>query len=162
MSCFEFRNVNPKGAYAKDCVKRAITTAANMDYHQVALELNRFRKITGACKFNSGDNPVRYVQEVLGAKRLSFPATKGSPRMTGIMFSCSHPTGSYILRMAGHWSACVNGKIIDTWDCSEKCVYLAWEIPIPNPTHKGKTTPIPTAPRTVKQLLNYTKTSTRR
>ena len=46
--------------------------------------------------------------------------------MDGERFCKKFPNGSYILRMAGHWSACVDGVIYDTWDCSEKCVYNAW------------------------------------
>ena len=48
--------------------------------------------------------------------------------MNGIMFCATHPKGRYILNMAGHWSCCVDGIIYDTWDCSEKCVYTAYEI----------------------------------
>lgn len=43
-------------------------------------------------------------------------------------FCNPHPTGSYILRMAGHLSSCVDGVILDTWDCRDKCVYNAYKV----------------------------------
>lgn len=123
---YKFLNVHPKGLLVGDCVKRAITTTTGMDYYQVQRELNRFKKVTGAARFNSDRNHVKYVEQVLKAKKISFPAIKGQPRMNGERFCKKFPNGSYILRMAGHWSACVDGVIYDTWDCSEKCVYNAW------------------------------------
>lgn len=126
---YQFYNAHPKGLIVGDCVKRAISKAANMDYHQVQLELNRYKKVTGARYFNSDRNPDRYVSEVLKAQKLSFPAQKGKPRMNGIRFCQSYAKGSYILQMAGHWSCCIDGVIYDTWDCSEKCVYTAWKLP---------------------------------
>ena len=112
----------------RDCVKRAITLTTGMDYNEVSRELNRFKKITGAKNFNSDRNCDKYVEQVLNAKKISFPAIKGVPRMNGERFCKEFPIGSYILRMAGHWTTCVNGVIYDTWNCSEKCVYNAWLI----------------------------------
>lgn len=126
---FQYFNAHPKGLIVPDCVKRAISKAAEMDYHQVQLELNRYKKVTGAKYFNSDRNPDKYVQNVLKGVKLSFPAEKGKPRMNGERFCSAYPRGKYILQMAGHWTACVNGVIFDTWDCSEKCVYTAWRLP---------------------------------
>ena len=125
---FQYYNAHPKGLLVPDCVKRAISKAANMDYHQVQLELNRYKKITGAKEFNSDRNPDKYVMNVLKGVRLSFPAEKGKPRMNGERFCKAFPKGRYILQMAGHWSCCVDGVIYDTWDCSEKCVYTAYKM----------------------------------
>lgn len=125
---FKFYNAHPKGLRVNDCVKRAIAKATDMDYMEVSRELNRYKKITGAKAYNSDRNCFKYVENVLKAKKLSFPAEKGKSRMNGIMFCATHPKGRYILNMAGHWSCCVDGVIYDTWDCSEKCVYTAYEI----------------------------------
>ena len=48
--------------------------------------------------------------------------------MNGHKVAETHPTGSYILRMAGHLSSCVDGVILDTWDCRDKCVYNAYKV----------------------------------
>lgn len=125
---YQFLNVHPEGKFVPDCVKRAITTAAQMDYHEVQLELNRHKKLTGAKTFNEDKNWKSYIENVLNGTKLSFPATKGRPRMNGERFCKAYPRGRYILNMAGHLSCCVDGIIYDSWDCSEKCVYTAYEI----------------------------------
>lgn len=126
---YQFYNAHPQGKIVRDCVKRAISKAANMDYHEVSLLLNRQKKITGAKKFNIDKNYQSFIENVLEGFKISFPAVAGKPRMNGERFCRAYPRGAYILRMAGHLTACVNGVIYDTWDCSDKCVYTAWEIP---------------------------------
>lgn len=144
---YQFYNAHPKGLTVGDCVKRAITLASGMNYMDVQRELNRHKKITGAKAFNSDYNPHHYVETVLKAKKLSFPAVKGQRRMNGERFCKAYPKGSYILTMANHWSCCIDGIIYDTWDCSDKCVYTAYafgpyeEAPLKNsyvvkPSHK--------------------------
>lgn len=128
MTNYKFYNAHPEGKRVGDCVKRAITLVAQMDYHQVQLELNRFKKITGAKSYNSNHNPHKYCENVLLMEKLSFPATKGKDRMNGDRFTKAFPKGRYILNMAGHWTACVDGIIYDTWDCRDKCVYTAYRM----------------------------------
>ena len=125
---YQFLNVHPEGKFVADCVKRAITTAAEMDYHEVQLELNRHKRITGAKTFNEDRNWKSYLMNVLNASWTPFPATKGMPRMNGERFCKSHPKGRYVLSMAGHLSCCVDGVIYDTWDCQSKTVYGAYQI----------------------------------
>ena len=125
---YEFLNVHPKGLRVGDCVKRAITTATGMDYMEVQRELNRYKKVSGCSKFNENKNWKGYVENVLHGQKMSFQAVQGNPRMNGERFCGEFPKGNYILRMAGHLSCCIDGVIYDTWDCSDKCVYNAWEI----------------------------------
>lgn len=100
-----------------------------MDYSEVSRQLNRYKKVTGAKVFNDLHNNAQpYIEKVLGGKPISFPAVKGSPRMNGERFCNNYPSGRYILQMANHLTACVDGVIYDTWDCSDKCVYRAWGI----------------------------------
>lgn len=125
---YQFYNAHPKGLDVGDCVKRAISKTTGMDYMDVQRALNRYKKVTGAKSFNSDRNCDKYVEEVLKAHKLSFPARAGQKRMNGQRFCESYSKGHYILRMAGHWTACIDGVIYDTWDCSDKCVYNAWLI----------------------------------
>ena len=125
---YTYYNAHPKGLSVADCVKRAITVAAQMDYMEVQRELNRYKKITGAKAFNSDYNPHKYVENVLHGVKMSFPAEKGKPRMNGQRFCESYKKGRYILNMAGHWSCCIDGVIYDTWDCSLKTVYTAYKV----------------------------------
>lgn len=126
---YQYYNAHPKGLRVRDCVKRAISKAANMDYMDVQRMLNRYKKVSGATKFNELHKNVEPVlEQTLNGRRMSFPAVKGEPRMNGERFCENFPKGRYVLQMAGHLTACVDGVIYDTWDCSDKCVYKAWEI----------------------------------
>ena len=124
---YKYLNLNPNDKRVGDCVKRAFSCAENKDYRIVALELNRLKKETGCKNFNDNKNWKEYIKRQ-NYEKLSFPAEKGKPRMNGERFSEIFNKGSYILRMAGHLSACVDGVIYDTWDCSYKCVYNAWKV----------------------------------
>ena len=125
---FKYLNLNPKGKLVGDCVKRAIAKATGINYRDVSIALNRYKKVTGAKSFNSDRNEEKWLENELHAKRMSFPAAKGQPRMNGKRFCDEHQSGNYVLQMANHLTACVDGIIYDTWDCTEKCVYKAWEI----------------------------------
>lgn len=124
---YQFLNIHPKGKLVRDCVKRAITKATDMDYHTVSLELNRLKKETDCSAFNDRKNITAYMQKH-GYIKLSFPAVRGEPRMSGEGFCQEYSKGRYILNMAGHLTCCIDGIIYDTWDCSQKCVYNAWKI----------------------------------
>lgn len=128
MEHFIYNNPHPKGKKVGDCVKRAITIATGKDYMDVQRELNKLKKTTGCQKFNDTKNFKYYLEKILLCPKLSFPAEKGKGRMNGLLFAIKHPTGTFVLRMAGHICCCKDGVINDTWDCLEKCVYNAWEV----------------------------------
>ena len=140
---YQYYNAHPKELLVGDCVKRAIAKAAGKDYKEVSLELNRYKKITRSQKFNDDKNFIAYLTNILKATKMSFPAKAGRERMNGERFCQSYPKGHYILRMAGHVAACVDGVIYDTWDCSDKCVYIAWKLPEPQRTLKQITEALP-------------------
>ena len=124
---YKFCNPHPDGKRVRDCVKRAICLAEGRDYRDVKNELNRLKREIGAERFNSNNNWKTYMDRK-GYNKISFPAVAGESRMNGHKFAETHPTGSYILRMAGHLSSCVDGVILDTWDCRDKCVYNAYKV----------------------------------
>lgn len=125
---YKYYNAHPKGMLVDDCVKRAICLTSRKDYNEVQRELNAYKKVTGAKKFYSDGNPRRYVEDVLGAERISFSGLVGFKRITAEQFCKMYPQGRYILSMAGHWSACINGNILDTWDCSDEYVNSAYAV----------------------------------
>ena len=119
---YKYYNPHPKGLSTDDCVKRAIVVVTGMDYSRVQRELNEYKKVTGAKSFNSIKN-LRYVEDVLKAKKISLHY-----QITVEEFCKQYPRGRYILDMDEHWSACVDGCIYDTWDCSKEKVNFAYEI----------------------------------
>ena len=43
-------------------------------------------------------------------------------------FAENHPVGKYLITTNGHITACINGYIIDTWDCTDKKIEYIWKI----------------------------------
>ena len=119
---FKYYNPHPKGLSTDDCVKRSIVAVTGLDYSRVQRELNEYKAVTGARSFNSTKN-LRYAQDVLKAEKISFQS-----KLTVRDFCEKHPHGRYILDMDGHWSACVDGHIYDTWDCSSETVNFAYKV----------------------------------
>ena len=142
---YKYYNPHPKGLSTDDCVKRAIVVVTGMDYSKVQRELNEYKTVTGAKSFNSIKN-LRYVEDKLSAKKITF-----HNKLTVEEFCKKYPRGRYILDMDEHWSACVDGCIYDTWDCSNIKVNFAYEI---------STEPY-TAPDLKTQVFKYCCTSER-
>ena len=142
---YKYYNPHPKGLSTDDCVKRAIVVVTGWDYAVVQRKLNEYKKVTGAKSFNSVKN-LRYVEDVLNAKKISL-----NNQLTAEEFCQQRLHGRYILDMDEHWSACVDGCIYDTWDCSKEKVNFAYEI----------TTEPYAPPNMTKQVFKYCCTSER-
>lgn len=127
---FKKVNPHPEGKLVGDCVKRACCLASGINYHDIAIMLNRFRKISGGKKFNSNDNWKPFVEKVLlGCKdpddmRFAFYGH----RYTVEDYADTH-NYRYILRCSKHLVASVHGDYLDTWDSGYKSVYIAYELP---------------------------------
>jgi hypothetical protein len=111
-----------------DCTVRALSAARDIPYAQAFDVIYRLMgKHRSICirlpEFLDSD------KEVLGViRKISFPAQRGQDRMTAVQFAKRFPQGRYILQLAHHVAAMVDGVLLDVWDCSGKCVYTAWEI----------------------------------
>ena len=51
-----------------------------------------------------------------GAKWTFCKAEMGKPRMTVREFAESHPKGRYVISIASHETACVDGGVLDAWN----------------------------------------------
>jgi hypothetical protein len=118
-------NAHPKGIKTTDCVVRSIASATNKDYLECRRELNQAKRELGLGGYKETKFLYKYFEHY---PRLIFKAVKGEPRLKGSDFTVLHPNGNFILKMAGHVTCCKNGVILDTWDCSYRSVYTAWEI----------------------------------
>lgn len=122
---FVFENLNPDGKRIGDCEIRAIAKATGKPYTQIEREI---WLALGEVGYRHHCDAGKIYLQKCGYKKLSFPAKKGCPRMTPRAFAESHQKGRYVLSLAGHFTTSVEGQIYDIWDCSDKCVYNAWEI----------------------------------
>jgi hypothetical protein len=118
-------NAHLKGVKTDDCVVRAIATATNKDYLEIRRDLNRRKRELGYSNYKDTKFLYEYFKDY---PRLIFKPLKGEPRNKGSDFTELYSSGTYILKMAKHVSACIGGVIIDTRDCTYRSVYMAWEI----------------------------------
>jgi len=118
-------NAHPKNLFVKDCVVRAVCTTFKKDYMETRKELNRAKRKLGYKSYKDTRFLYDYLKDY---KRLKFKAVKGFPRIKVYDFMLMHPHGTYLLKLAGHVTTCINGDCFDNWDCTYLTVYTAWEI----------------------------------
>lgn len=120
---FVFNNPHPKGCLVGDCVKRAITIATGIDYREVSLELNRYKKETGSKRFNDQNNWKKFVN-----KKLKLTKVTGWTWTKLGEFCKQNPKGKFIISIRKHLVAVVDGKINDTWNCSFKAINEVFKV----------------------------------
>ena len=107
-----------------DCVIRALTKALGRTWREVFTDL-----IPYAIEAQAMPNNEKCYEEYLkanGYKWIGIKATKGSKRPTVDSFTKEHETGTYILQVAHHLVASVEGKYYDTWNSGSKSLYGYW------------------------------------
>lgn len=124
---FQYMNPNPDAKNKKtmvwdrgDCVIRAIALSIGCSWLE-AFDFTVEKGRRDYCNQNDG----RYLRKWLlenGATWMAVKAEKGKKRMTATDFARTHKEGHFIISLASHECACVDGKILDTWNCGEKCV----------------------------------------
>ena len=122
------RGERPDWCLDGDCQIRSLAHATGMTY---AKAWDTLYQILGEYRTPGFALPdyLDHCPERLGVEeRLSFPAKRGQPRMTPIDFCRRYPRGRYILKLAHHVVAVVDGRYYDKWNCGDKCVYTAWRI----------------------------------
>lgn len=124
---FRLTNPNPRWATKRgfrwdtgDCTVRAIANSINCSW----LEAYDFLSSRAREEFVIMNDGVKFREWLVagGAKWTHCPAVAGKKRMTAEEFAKKHPEGRYILSLANHEAACVDGKILDAWNCGSKCV----------------------------------------
>ena len=108
-----------------DCVIRSLTKALSMEWLQVFDEMMPLSREFQA-PFNNRVCYEFYLSKN-GFTYYGISNKKGSKRPTVESFAKSHKTGTYILRVAHHLVAVVDGLYYDTWDCGQKSLYGYWE-----------------------------------
>jgi hypothetical protein len=130
-----FEYTQPKGIEDircnKDCMVRAVANITKENYSKVHKLMygHGWRASRKSSKGNWEDQVTKTLDD-LGVKweRISFPGVKGQKRMTAKELVKMDPNGKYIIRITKHVAALDGGKLLDTWDCSDKCVYFVWKI----------------------------------
>lgn len=111
-----------------DCTIRALSKALDISW------LEAFDRMIPLCReyqvsnvFGAPAYIERQIVERLGFTYHGISTKKGTKRPTVDSFAKEHPKGRYILNVANHEVACVDGKYYDTWDCGYKSLYGFYE-----------------------------------
>ena len=124
---FVFDNPNPKGKLTEDCYVKALTIGLEKEYKDV-LQFLFDSSIKTGYSIGSKKN-IEKVLESLRYTRKNQPKHKDNSKYTGKEFCEEFNKGTYICNIGGHHvTVIVNGKIHDTWDCSNKCIGNYWKV----------------------------------
>ena len=123
---FKYYQPNKKDLKDKygDCVIRALTKALDKTWLEVFEELVPIAKQL-QCMPNT---PICYKTLLMnkGFEYVGISNKKGTTRPTVESFTKEHKEGTYILRVANHIVASVDGMYYDTWDSGNKSLYGYW------------------------------------
>lgn len=117
----EFRSQRKR---ANDCTVRALMKLLELSWVEAYNELCSAGRVVK--RMPNEIDAVRVAIESFGYKKTSIPVEKGSKRPTVASFAAEHPKGRYLLNVANHVVACVDGHYYDSWDCGAKCIYNYW------------------------------------
>lgn len=117
---FVYYNNNPYGNEEEDCVTRAITLASGLPYFEVAEKLDLTSRLLDCEKL------CVCCYDFLIEKVLMFPKVQIDKGMTVEDFARHHRKGAFLLRMEGHITTLIDGKLYDLWNSSDKEITNAW------------------------------------
>ena len=111
-----------------DCTIRALSKALNVSW------IEAYKTTIPLCIeyqtpniFNLPRELEKEAMSKLGFTYYGISNKKGTKRPTIKEFAKTHQTGCYILNVANHEVACVDGKYYDTWDSGNKSLYGYYE-----------------------------------
>lgn len=109
-----------------DCVIRAFAMAADITW------LEAFDLLVGNARktYNVLNDKTNYekVFKDFGFERKSVKVVAGMKRMTLEDFCKKHKKGHFIVSVANHLTAVVDGVCYDQWNPANKCVYTYYEL----------------------------------
>lgn len=122
---YEKENINPKNNTSNDCVIRALAKTLNKNWDEVYLKLC---DLGFQMKRMPNDDEVWKDYAISnGFKYCKLGNLKGKTRPTVDSFCNDHKSGTYIVTVAHHIVAIVDGKFFDIWNNGNKSLYGYWE-----------------------------------
>ena len=111
-----------------DCQVRALSKALNISWLEAFdLTIPICREVQTYTIFGGSCNVGKKNLAKLGFEYHGVSNKRGTKRPTVDSFAKDHPVGSYILKVAHHVVACVDGKYYDTWDSGACSMYGYYE-----------------------------------
>lgn len=127
-----YKYYQPNGKDLKDktgdCQVRALSKALNISWLEAFdLTIPICRRLQTYTIFDGNHEKTVEAMQDLGFAYTGVSSKKGSKRPTVKEFAKSHPTGRYIVKVAHHVVAVVDGVYYDTWDSGYKSLYGYYE-----------------------------------
>ena len=111
-----------------DCTIRALSKALNLTWIETYLKTVPFCiEYQTPNIFNLPQKLEAEVMAKLGFTYHGVSNKKGAKRPTVEKFAKEHPVGTFIVNVANHEVAVVDGKYYDTWDCGLRSMYGWYE-----------------------------------
>lgn len=126
MKNFKYYQPNDKDLKDKvgDCQVRALSKVLGLSWLEAFdLTIPICRELQTYTIFDSELNKTKTAMAKLGFEYTGISNKKGSKRPTVKSFALSHPKGKYIVSVAHHVVAVVDGMYYDTWDSGSKSLY---------------------------------------
>ena len=112
-----------------DCQVRALSKVLGLTWLQTFdLTIPICRELQTYTIFDCDLNKTKTAMSKFGFVYTGVSNKKGSKRPTVKSFALSHPKGKYILSVAHHAVAVIDGVYYDTWDCGYKSLYGWYEL----------------------------------
>ncbi len=107
-----------------DCSVRALALARGMRYDEAYdLLAEAGRRCSSRFDFSA------WIDRQPFARKISFPAVKGQPRMNPVDFARLFPEGTFIVKVSKHVLLFRDGVAFDDFKVGDgRCIYAAWEI----------------------------------
>jgi hypothetical protein len=120
MTDYVYYNRNPDDLNIEDCVCRAISTAIRLDYDAT----NNLLKLI-ADMYNCDKLCVccyrHLLEDIFECRYYECHDNETVKEVTK-----SFPDSTLIIRISGHLTMSLRGRVFDTWDCSDKRVDCFW------------------------------------
>lgn len=131
-STFHYHNQNPHNRITTDCVIRAISTATEIPYNQVVMEMAELQCKTG---YDDGDKKLydMYLKSK-GWHKCDQPRKWDNRKFTGdewcreLKYEYRSPRYSRMVANigGGHVVAIIGYKVWDIWDSTDGCIGNYW------------------------------------
>lgn len=116
---YVYYNANPNDRHISDCVVRSLSVLTNRTWNDVFDELSDLAGDVGQMF-----DRVEFVEDYLDNR---YPRECHYAKTIG-EFAKEYPVGRYAVSTNGHLSAIIDGKIIDTFDPSNRVMRCAWRV----------------------------------
>ena len=114
---YKFYNANARGMFVNDCTIRAISVAEGKTWDETYEELSDIAQHNGIIL-----DDVNFIEPLLDSR---YERVCYNSKFVG-EFAEENPVGVFLITMNGHITVCINGTIIDTFDCRDRKMWCAW------------------------------------